>query len=330
MKQPIGVTVLPTLSNTEIFPVHVPVASSLKSVNFYLAKSGQSLILIDAGYNNGDCQKALHDTLKRSGFGLNDLTHIVLTHHHIDHTGLVNWITAEHPIPVYVHPLSFPRLKRDPQFLDMRIDFFQKLYQEMGCGERGKKQVELLKKAIKENESQKITADLVEIGETFGEHFEVLEVPGHAPDQIALYDRKQERIFAGDLLISHISSNALVEPDENGKRIPSLLIHMDSLKNCLSLPMKQVYSGHGSVIHEPKELIQTRLDGMEKKAGRFLTLIRNGKSTANEIAETYYRDVYDQQFSLVMSEVIGHLDYLEWQGKVQKGKVNGIWQYTLS
>lgn len=321
---------LPIVQNMDIFPVQVPVPSSLKSVNFYLVKTGQSLILIDAGYNNGDCRKALHDTLKKYGFGIKDLTHIVLTHHHIDHVGLVNWITAEHPIPVYAHPLSFPRLKRDAAFLQMRMAFYQKLYEEMGCGDRGKKQVEHLKKAMKENESQKITADLVDIGERFGEYFEVLEVPGHAPDQIALYDRKQERLFAGDLLISHISSNALVEPDENGKRMPSLLIHMVSLRKCLSLPIDEVYSGHGTVIHQPKNLIQKRLDGMEKKAERFLTLIRNGKRTANEIAETYYQDVYDQQFSLVMSEVIGHLDYLERQGNIQKEKVHGVWHYTFS
>ncbi|WP_339164129.1 MBL fold metallo-hydrolase [Siminovitchia sp. FSL W7-1587] len=321
---------MPIVQHMDIFPIHVPVSSSLRSINFYLVQSGQSLILIDAGYNNDDCRKALVDTLKQNEFALKDLTHIILTHHHIDHAGLVNCLTAEHPIPVYAHPLSFPRLKRASVFLQMRIQFFQELYETMGCGQRGKKQIEHLKKTMKENESQKITAELVEVGENFGDHFEVLEVPGHAPDQIALYDRKQERLFAGDLLISHISSNALVEPDENGKRIPSLLIHIDSLKKCLSLSLEQVYSGHGKVIQQPKELIQKRLDGIEKKAERFLTLIKGGKRTANDIAETYYKDVYDQQFPLVMSEVIGHLDYLEQREKIQKEKVHGIWRYTSS
>jgi glyoxylase-like metal-dependent hydrolase (beta-lactamase superfamily II) len=313
-----------------MYPIEVPVSSSLKSINFYLVKHKQSLMLIDAGYNNEACKRALKDVLHQNGFELYDLTHIVLTHHHVDHVGLVNWITAKHPIPVYAHPLSFPRLKRDPGFLKMRMEFFQKLYEEMGCGERGKKQVEHLKQAIKANESQKITCDLIEIGDTFGDLFEVLEVPGHAPDQIALYDRKEERLFAGDLLISHISSNALVEPDADGKRMRSLLIHMDSLKKCMHFPVKQVFSGHGAVIRKPEELIEKRLEGIKKKAERFLALIKSGKRTASDIAQTYYKDVYDRQFSLVMSEVIGHLDYLEWQGDIQKEKTGGVWHYSLS
>ncbi|WP_260842610.1 hypothetical protein [Siminovitchia fortis] len=34
-----------------------------------------------------------------------------------------------------------------------------------------------------------------------------------------------------------------------------------------------------------------------------------------EVAQAYYKEKYVKQFSLVMSEVIGHLDYLEERGE---------------
>ena len=54
------------------------------------------------------------------------------------------------------------------------------------------------------------------------------------------------------------------------------------------------------------------------KADRLLNLSNSGISTGNELAKTYYKKIYHQQFSLVMSEIIGHLDYLETQGKIKK------------
>nr|WP_235872284.1 MBL fold metallo-hydrolase [Siminovitchia acidinfaciens] len=313
---------------TEVFPIIVPVRSSLKSINFYLLKTDESLILIDAGLNNNECWNALNDTLNKNGLEIKDISHIILTHHHIDHVGLVNRIASTNPVPVYAHPLAFPRLRRDEKFIYGRIEFFSKLYKEMGCGESGKKQIEHLRKAAEANESQKIECDLYELSPGRFENFEIIEVPGHAPDQIALYAADEDWLFAGDLLISHISSNALVEPDATGERIRSLSAHNDSLKKVLSTPMDTVFSGHGVLIENPRELIEKRMAGIGRKAEKFLGLVEAGYATAGDIARAYYKDIYEKQFSLVMSEVIGHLDYLEERGRVGKELVNGIWRYV--
>ncbi len=230
----------------EVIPIVVPVSSSLRSVNFYLIKSEQSLILIDAGFNNGDCWNALQNTLMDKDLSITDLTHIFLTHHHIDHVGLVNPIVNQHPIPVYAHRAAFPRLKRDKRFMQMRIDFFSKLYEQMGCGEAGKKQVEYLVQLLHKNKHHRIESDLLDIKEQLLLHFDIIEVPGsYAPDQVAFYNKNEQQLFAGDLLIEHISSNALIEPDRFGKRMKTLIEHEQSLRSCLSLPVHSTYSGHG-------------------------------------------------------------------------------------
>ncbi|MFD1705960.1 MBL fold metallo-hydrolase [Siminovitchia sediminis] len=312
----------------EVFPILVPVPSSLKSMNFYLIQSDTSLILIDAVHNHTQCWNALNDMLHNNDLAFNDITHIVLTHHHADHVGLVNKIVKKHPIPVYAHPLSIPRIKREPEFMQMRIEFFENLYEEMGCGERGKWQVQKLKEAVISNHSQRIEGHLHPLTPGILDHLEVIHIPGHAPDQIALYDRSQQLLFSGDLLIHHISSNALVEPDQDGKRIRSLSLHLESLKKCLELPVAILYPGHGPRITNHRELISKRITGKKRKAEDFLSLINAGYSTASGIAKAYYKDRYEKQFSLVMSEVIGHLDYLEEEGRVKKNLINGIWRYN--
>lgn len=305
----------------------VPVKDGLKSINFYIVSHEQTLTLIDAGLNNDPCWNALVSTLHQHEWSITDLTEIILTHHHIDHIGLVNRIVAEHPIPVYASPLSLPRLKRSQDFLEMRMEFYAKLYEENDCREVGRQRVDFLKKSIETNKDQAITAEISEITDKRLFQFDIHSYPGHAPDQLAFYDRERNSLFAGDLLIQHISSNALVEPDEHGNRLPSLSQHVQSLKQCSLLKMELVYSGHGELIMEPHKLIQKRLNGIEEKSERFLGLIQSGITTANELAQAYYKKRYVPLFHLVMSEVIGHLDYLEVKGKVKKDFTNGVWRY---
>ncbi|WP_227935150.1 MBL fold metallo-hydrolase [Alkalihalobacillus deserti] len=314
--------------NYEVYPIIVPDQSSLKSINFYLIRTNQSLTLIDAGWNTDECFQALVDTLNLKGLTIKDITEIVITHHHIDHIGLVNRIVSIQPIPIYVHPLSIQRLKRDKDFLEMRIDFFTHLYENLGCGEAGRRQVDFLKASVEKNKHNAIQSSLTPIRGPFLKEFEVIDIPGHAPDQIALFDQTRKWFFSGDLLINHISSNALVEPDQNGKRMYTLVDHMNSLRKCQALPIDIVFSGHGVMIENPNELIQKRLDSVEEKARKLKTLIEQGIRTANDLAQTFYEKSYNNQFSLVMSEIIGHLDYLEVEGVVEKQLIKGVWHYS--
>ncbi|MFU2017429.1 MBL fold metallo-hydrolase [Peribacillus butanolivorans] len=313
----------------EIYPIIAPSALSLKSINFYLVKQDESLTLVDAGMNDDVCWNALQNTLKENGFTIKDITEILLTHHHGDHVGLVNRITALHPIPVYAHSKSVPRLKRDPDFLSMRIEFYKQLYLQMGCGELGDKQVAYLFNAVDNNKDQRLNCDIIEITEKKWLNFEVIEFPGHAPDQIAFLDQKEKRLLAGDLLIEHISSNALVEPDENGNRMLTLVDHIDSLKRCLSLQINLILPGHGNTIEHPGSLIEKRLNSIESKSQKILALIESGISTGNELAKTFYKEKYVKEFPLVMSEIIGHLDYLEYQEKINKEIIKNVVHYYV-
>ncbi|AXN40245.1 MULTISPECIES: MBL fold metallo-hydrolase [Peribacillus] len=313
----------------EIYPIIAPSALSLKSINFYLVKQDESLTLVDAGMNDDVCWNALQNTLKENGFTIKDITEILLTHHHGDHVGLVNRITALHPIPVYAHSKSVPRLKRDPDFLSMRIEFYKQLYLQMGCGELGDKQVAYLFNAVDNNKDQRLNCDIIEITEKKWLNFEVIEFPGHAPDQIAFLDQKEKRLLAGDLLIEHISSNALVEPDENGNRMLTLVDHIDSLKRCLSLQINLILPGHGNIIEHPGSLIEKRLNSIESKSQKILALIESGISTGNELAKTFYKEKYVKEFPLVMSEIIGHLDYLEYQEKINKEIIKNVVHYYV-
>ncbi|MBB6450301.1 glyoxylase-like metal-dependent hydrolase (beta-lactamase superfamily II) [Geomicrobium halophilum] len=313
------------MGNQAVYPMIVPVSNRLKSINFYLYQNDQTLTLIDAGINTEECWGALLKTLKTYGFSLENITQIILTHHHSDHVGLVDRITSQHPIPVYAHPYAIPRLQRDEDFMQRRVNFFETLYEEGSCGDEGRKQVEYLKKAIHKNKQKALQTDILPLN--VGSNPEVIEMPGHAPDQVSLYQENTGWLFGGDLLIHHISSNALVEPDCNGERKQPLLQHIESLRKTLALQPDIIFPGHGSVIKKPSILIEKRLTDIDDKATTLSNFITEGITTVSQLAKNYYGEKYTSQFPLVISEIIGHLDYLESLNRIKKEKMDGIWHY---
>ncbi|QDI92076.1 MBL fold metallo-hydrolase [Salicibibacter halophilus] len=312
--------------NHTVYPIIVPVNNSLKSINFYLYQSGNNLTLIDAGLHNEECWNALLETLKRNEFSIQDITQIYLTHHHIDHVGLVDRIVRNHPVPVYAHPHSIPRLKRDRDFMERRVAFFETLYREADCGEAGENQIRYLQNALQKNEKKAMQSDIHPFDPAQID-LEIMEVPGHAPDQVSFFHEETGWLFGGDLLIQHISSNALAEPDFEGRRQRPLLQHMDSMEAADSLQPTTVYSGHGEVIYDASSLVQKRIQEIEEKADKLALLICEGLTTAAGLAKSYYEKRYDSQFPLVMSEILGHLDYLEAKERIGKEKMNGVWHY---
>lgn len=312
----------------KVYPITVSTPYDVGDVNMYLIEENGKLTLIDAGIDTDECWDALMLTLSQNGYSLSHLSQIWITHNHQDHIGLINRITAMRDIPVYAHRESIPRLKRDPEFLSIRIRFFEQLYREMGCGAAGDQHILKLQDAVRRNEQFKIHAEITPLSDSeYLGNVQVIEVPGHAPDHIAFWDAQRQWLFAGDHLLKTISSNAFIEPDLKGNRKFTLVEYARSLNRCLSLDVETVFPGHGELIGDSKDLIEKRLTRIGQKAAKIRDMIQSGGSTAYELAQSYYPTKYISVFAPVMSEIIGLLDYLEVNDRIKKIQKNGVWHY---
>ena len=312
-----------------VHPIIVPTKFSLKSFNFYLVEQANSLTLIDGGIQTEECWDSFNKALSENGYNVSDLTKILLTHNHEDHIGIVNRITALKDVPVYAHKDSIYRLKRDKEYFALRVEFFKKLYEEMDCGDFGKRQVDRLTKLLSRNEKNIFQSDIIPIAESdVISGLTVFETPGHSPDHIVFLEEQRKVLFGGDHLVGHISSNAIVEPDRAGRRIQTLSQYIHSLQKCSNLKIDLVYPGHGELIRNPSELFSYRIERIHQKSFQMSNCIKEGYTTGNQLAQVFYKDKYKSEFALVMSEIIGHLDYLEVNAKVEKVQKNGVWHYN--
>src|SRR5690625_4254598 len=160
-------------------------AAHLKSVNFYLVEINNRFVLIDTGIASEACWDKLVMTLKQHNLTFSNIEAIMLTHHHSDHSGLVNRIRQISNIPVYAHPESINRLKRLPHFLRKRVQFFEQYYKKMGAQDELDNYIHYLNNAINKHTNQTITGEILPIKEgddLYG--LSVIDIPGHSPDHL--------------------------------------------------------------------------------------------------------------------------------------------------
>lgn len=63
--------------------------------NCFLIKNGDKYVLIDTVYEHE--WDSFNSELEAAGVKVSDISHIILTHHHDDHVGLLNELTAKNP-----------------------------------------------------------------------------------------------------------------------------------------------------------------------------------------------------------------------------------------
>lgn len=298
-------------------------------VNVYLVR-GDKLTLVDTGMAHEETWKEFQDALHQRDLTVKDIQQVVLTHHHIDHIGLLHRILEENPVPVYGHPNNRPWLRQDPEFKEWQKEFYQIFYTKMGIPEG-------LEMGDARNRMMSIPpTDLThEVGE--GDtipglpDWKVIETKGHAQSHISLLREKDGVLLAGDHLIKHISSNALLEPplQPGEERVKSLLQYRETLKRCADMQLKLALSGHGEPIDQVGALVGHRLYRMEDRASRIKVMVKRQAKTCFQIVQEIFPGSWEEELMLAVSEVLGHLDLLEERGQIQAREENGVLLYKM-
>ena len=312
-----------------VYPVTVPLGDGvLGSVNCYLLEEAGQLTLIDAGMNSDQFKESFMKVLMENSFKLQDLTRIIITHHHVDHIGLANWITKQIEIPVYAHAECAARLRKENTLVSGQIGFYKQLFDQMGCGEDGRQKIEIYYQRLLAHGSGEIYSDIMPLQDDDAiVNLEAFETPGHSIDHIVFYDAKRKWLFSGDHFFSNVSSFVKVEFDSEGKRLKTYVQYIESLKKCLVFDVDTVFPGHGEPFGRHKDAINTRLQRIGEKAAAILELIKSGVSIPDQLVRTYYENRYNKGFLAVMYEIIGILDYLEIEKRIQKQLKDGVWHY---
>jgi len=103
------------MQRKKIHRLSLPTPFSIGPVNVYLVES-DSLTLVDAGPKTDEAWESLKEQLRARGYSPSDIEQVVLTHHHIDHAGLLDFLRENGKIRVFGHPKNRPWIRQDEIF----------------------------------------------------------------------------------------------------------------------------------------------------------------------------------------------------------------------
>jgi glyoxylase-like metal-dependent hydrolase (beta-lactamase superfamily II) len=287
----------------------------LGTVNVWLL-DGEPLTLVDTGPKRADSLAALEQGLAARDLGIEDLELVLLTHHHLDHTGLAAAIRERSGARVAALAATAD-WGRDyhGRAADERR-FSEALLRANGVPERLVAATEpFFAHIVRESADFETDVSLADGDEIVagGRRLRVVHRPGHSTTDTLFVDDDAQTAFVGDHLLAQITSGAEVTPAllPGGGRRRALVDYLAGLRLTARMPLRRCYPGHGPVIDDVPGLIEERLAFHADRLEQIARIADDGAENAFEIAERLWsQEVAETQTVLAIWEVVGHLDLL--------------------
>src|SRR4051794_6803719 len=270
-------------------PVRIPLPlPHIGSVNAWLLR-GDPLTLIDTGPCDDEALDALEAGLEHAGVRLTDLELVLVTHHHLDHSGLAGTIAARSGarIAAYERAAAYGAGYDERGEADRR--FSLALMRHHGVPEAVIADTEAFWEFLRRQSDAYIADIVLADGATIragGRDLRVVARPGHSTTDALLVDEREHTAFVGDHLLAKISSNTEIYPalEPTGTRPRARVEYLESLRRTAAMPLERLHTGHGPDITGHAQLVARRLADHERRCERIVGALTARNATAYGIA----------------------------------------------
>ena len=316
-----------------IYHVKVPLMHSpLKELNCYMIRGDKRNLIIDTGFNQPEGEAILLSAIKELNFDL-DHTDIFITHMHSDHSGLVcslktpkNQAYASKVDGALINALLTEQYWQDFDQRTILMGFPESeildYTEHPAYMYRLKSHTEFTH--IKEG-------DVISVGDYT---FKVVDMAGHTPGQVGLYEETHKLCFCADHILAKISPNIIAWDLKNDH----LGIFLTNLHKVKTMEIHHLFGGHRTVIPCHRTRIDELLAHHEVRLGEVIEALKSGSKNVYDtacfmkwdFAGGNFADFPVQQKWFAASEAFAHLQHLLFNGAVTCSEHDGILIYQLS
>ncbi|MFW9882027.1 MAG: MBL fold metallo-hydrolase [Candidatus Thorarchaeota archaeon] len=321
-----------------IYQIKIDVPFAVKYVCLYLFDLNGKKVLIDSGLNMGNWKKKLFAAFENMQISIQDIDYCIISHIHMDHIGLVSVLKQKNPnLKILMHDITHDLLKWETNQENLK-----ELEQEAKIVAN-----QLIKYGINEEQGNRIIQFftywpkflqyqkpdiIVHEGDIILENLEIIWTPGHSFGHICIFDKTRRYLFSGDHILSRITPHIgnFVIPKDMAQKYKdhdfnNILKHyLASLDKIDALEPKIIFPAHQEIIYNPHERIEQIKKHHQTRLNDISSLIKGNPMTAYRISQIHFGEDLDEMNSyMALSEVLGHLFFLEAQDKVKSIEKNG-------
>ncbi len=279
----------------------------------YLVLVDDRVVLIDTGSGSESSNSDLEAGLAEAGVNFSDLTHILLTHGHIDHYGGLPYLRDRTQAQVGVHELDLGTITTHEArlaILSRKLEIFL-----ARAGIPAERCVELLAmyrltKALYHSVPVDFTFEArdMRVGS-----FELLHVPGHCPGHVAL--KLDDVVFCGDLILEHITPHQSPEELTPFMGVRHYLDSLPAFENWAG-GASLILNGHDDPITDlPAKIAHVRAN-LSRRVEQTLGALSEPRTLA-QVTEQVYSAMNGYNALLVIEKIGAYVEYVLQRGLVE-------------
>ena len=212
------------------------------------------------------------------------VSHIFLTHHHLDHSPLAAPLAARTGARIYGCPLRTAHAHTEVQMEAGDDDCFR--VDETVCSGG--------------------------VFEGDGWTIEAIPTPGHTSNHICYALKEENALFCGDHIMGW-STTVISPPDGD------MGAYFRSLENIKARGFDTLWPTHGPPIREPEPFIDAYIAHRRAREAQILGALEGGMTRIGEMVPVLYRDVDPRLHPAAAHSVLAHMIQLVRDGRVRTG-----------
>ncbi len=251
----------------------------------FIVGAGDSVCVIDPGPVTDAHVAAIDAALEGKR-----VSHVLVTHHHIDHSPLAAPLAAKHGCKVYgygTQPVA-------PQGGEIRL--------EAGDDLSFKPDVEIRDGERFKGPDWTLTA---------------IHTPGHTSNHLCYALDEENCLFSGDHIMGW--STSVVSPPDG-----DMGDYLASLDRILAMDFDIIRPTHGPAITEVRPFVQAYIDHRMAREAQILGAIGSGLLSIGDIVAELYKDVDKRLHPAAAHSVLSHLIHMRKTGRVEADGPDGL------
>ncbi len=299
-----------------------------RETNSFLFPDREGVTVVDCGYNRPETLEELAAALEEIGFHIYHINRFYATHLHSDHVGLAGEIHRLSGCRVYLpqgteQPLQDIMEGRLPE----QAAFF--------CRAAGMRQQQIDENLLLQDKLKKYMPDIplqavsyFAAGETLtlgGQRAQVVQLAGHARQQLGFFLCRENILLCGDSLLPDIVPDILADrQDFSYHPLPLYVSSLHTIANCFA--GAKVYGGHGDRIETPKAAVANALVYHEKRLQKIWRAVAEipEEMTLMAVMGKAYNAGSPFTLNFAMLDAMAHLLHLEDMGFLKIKMIQGV------
>jgi glyoxylase-like metal-dependent hydrolase (beta-lactamase superfamily II) len=279
----------------------------------YLVKKDDLCVLIDCGSGTETSHSHLLQGLQKAGLEPQDLTHILLTHAHIDHYGGLSPLKPLTQAKIGVHELDLQTVSYHEARLALSGRRLACFLADAGVPEEMCEQllsIYRLTKAIYQSVPVDLTYEAA--GMRVGP-FEMIHLPGHCPGHVAV--GLDDVVFCGDVVVEDVTPHLTPESITPYSGLDHYLESL-SLFQRWAKEARLILNGHNEGITDLPGASEATKQNITRRMSKALEALDQPLTIA-EIGKAVYGEMGGYNALLIIEKIGAYVEYLYERGMIE-------------